>query len=83
MSRQVGQYKFDFHPNNPKISTGNDLKHVANVSGRGADIFKAYSSQYFRKKYLVKLYLNPPYSLICFYLLLENVLKHEFKPKYA
>jgi len=34
MSRQVRQYRFDFHSNNLKISIGNDLKHVANVSGR-------------------------------------------------
>jgi len=39
MSRQIGQYRFDFHSNNLKLSFGNDLKHVANASGRGADIF--------------------------------------------
>jgi len=37
--RQVGQYRFDFLSNNPKISIGNDLKHDANVLGKGADIF--------------------------------------------
>jgi len=36
----VGQYRFDFRSNNPNLSTGNDLKHVANVSGRrGSLIF--------------------------------------------
>jgi len=45
MSRQVGQYRFDFHSNNLKISIGNDLKHVANVPGRrGADIFVTANS---------------------------------------
>jgi len=40
MSRQVGLYTFDFIPtsNDQKISTGNDLKHVANVSGRGEGV---------------------------------------------
>jgi len=44
LSRQVGQYRFDFHSNNRKISTGNDLKHAANVSGRGPDIFVTVNS---------------------------------------
>jgi len=34
-SPKVKKSIFDFHFNIPKISTGNDLKHVANVSGRG------------------------------------------------
>jgi len=34
MSREVGQYRFDFHSNNLNISIGNELNHVVNVLGR-------------------------------------------------